>query len=165
MNDGGVHSTNSEERAHDAFLRWQETRRKQLGDTVNLVLTLTVASLGFGLNLIVSDKTHVLPRTCVFSFSLFCLSAAALLGLLINYSRLQDFRYSATAARELELAARAEAKGDEEGAKKHRQDHAKFSDLADRQGQTWTRLFVYGQLASFGVGITLLAGYIWWSYK
>jgi hypothetical protein len=165
MNDG-AHSTNSEERAHDAFLRWQETRRKQLGDTVNLVLTLTVASLGFGLNLIVSDKApHFLPRTCVFSFSLFSLSAASLLGLLINYSRLQDFRYSAKAARELELAARAKTEGNEEGAKKHHQDHVKFSDLADRQGQTWTRLLVYAQLISFGVGITLLAGYIWWSYK
>jgi hypothetical protein len=33
--------------AHNAFVQWQEVTRKHLGDTVNLILTLTTAAVGF----------------------------------------------------------------------------------------------------------------------
>src|SRR5260370_16762258 len=88
---------------HNAFLRWQEVRIKHFGYTVNLVLTLTTATLGFAVNLVADNK---IAPTKDFVASLVFLGLAMLVGLLTNYSRLLDFRHSATAARGRELHAR-----------------------------------------------------------
>lgn len=91
-------------KAHDAFLRWQEVRIKHLGHVVNLVLTLSTATLGFEVNLVVERK--IAPTSC-FIASLTLVGFAIFMGLLTNWSRLQDFRYTAKAARGRELNARS----------------------------------------------------------
>ena len=81
------------------FSRWQDAAREQLGNTVNLVLTLSVASLGFGTNLLFKTEKAATP---VVGWARFCvLAAVALLlaavgvALQVNLSRLKDARWSA----------------------------------------------------------------------
>jgi len=86
---------------HDAFLRWQEERRTQLGHVVNLVLTLTTATLGFAVMLVVDKRiTSVSPGNRAFFWSVILLLVAIATGLLVEMSRLFDVRYTAQAARD-----------------------------------------------------------------
>src|SRR5690242_4133278 len=95
------------EEAHAAFLRWQEVRIAHLGHVVNLVLTLTTASLGFGVKLIVDKPSLTANRSLYYSLLILIVAIAA--GLLTNYCRLLDSRNTANAARARELKKRQEA--------------------------------------------------------
>jgi hypothetical protein len=148
---------NDPDREHDAFVRWQDIRRTHFGHTVNLVLTLTTASLAFAVNLIVARKTtSVSPGKDALSYSLGFLLLAVAAGLATNVSRLLDFRYSAKAARGRELQARADAGSvltDDQTS--HAKDASKHGNWADRLGVlSWCLLIA--QLTAFFVGVLLL---------
>ena len=140
--------------AHDAFLRWQDVRRAQFGYVVNLMLTLTTASLAFGVKLIL-DKPS-LGVNGMFRCSSYVLMAAIGFALLTNLSRLCDFRYTALSVRGRELRERQKANEPLENrqlekAKKRR----KYRKCADALGRiTWW--FLTLQLLTFGSGIGLL---------
>ena len=136
--------------AHAAFLRWQEVRRTQLGHVVNFVLTLTTATLGFLVSLIVQRKiTPGSPGGCAFLFSGVSLLGAVSVGLAAEVSRLWDFRHTCRAARGREMQQRLAAGENLTAAEQvHAQNYEKHSDAADRWGKcTWYLL--YTQLMTF----------------
>jgi hypothetical protein len=141
------------EAAHAAFLRWQEIRRVQLGYVVNLVLTFTTVSLGFGVKLIL-DKPN-LGSNWPFYCALYTLLIAVALGLGTNVSRLCDFRYTAKAARAREFKKKDAGEilkpEDEEKAK----EYCWYRRQAKKFG-CWTWWLLISQLLIFVVGIFLL---------
>jgi hypothetical protein len=149
---------NDPDREHDAFVRWQHIRRTHFSHTVNLVLTLSIASLGFAVNLMVTQK--ITPTSLgkeSLSYSLGFLLVAVFVGLATNVSRLVDFRYSAKAARGREMKARAEAGTvltDDQ--KSQAKDAVKHGNWAGCLGViSWCLLIA--QLTAFFVGVLLLA--------
>ena len=146
------------EKAHGAFIRWQETTGKHLGHTVNLVLTLTTAALAFDVNLAIDRRTPPLPlEPCALLSSLSLLMLATAFGLAANYSRLWDFRWTTRAARGNEMHARQELNEElNEKQKVQLCDREKYSDYAELVGKvTWWLLLL--QLLAFLGGIAALA--------
>lgn len=83
--------------SHDAFVRWQQVSREQLGNTVNLVLTLTTAAIAFVADLAIKKDLAPTPtRRCEIMGAL---GLAPVLGILVNVTRLLDFRWTTRAAR------------------------------------------------------------------
>lgn len=147
-----------EREAHDSFLRWQTVRITHFGHVANVVLTLTTAALGFLVNLVVEERITLTTPSASF---LIIASAAALLlaigaGLYANWSRLQDFRYTAKAARGRELHERDLAGEPLNEKDRHRaSNRGAYREVADRYGKcSWSLLKV--QLWSFVIGGVLL---------
>ncbi len=84
-----------------SFTRWQGVAREQLGGTVNLVLTLTVAALAYGADFFAKkEAVHVTAAARdIIWLAEAILALAAALGIAVNLSRLSDFRWTARAAR------------------------------------------------------------------
>jgi hypothetical protein len=165
MTDSAPRSATNEikmREAHEAFVRWQEITRTQLGHTINLILTLTTAALGFALTLALGERTppaHL--DKCGLFYSLVTLIAAAAIGLAANYSRMLDFRWTARAARCREMQARIELKElltDKQQARAR--DREKYSNCAESWGKVTWRLLLF-QLLAFLAGIALLAWSVW----
>jgi hypothetical protein len=152
-----------QEEAHASYLRWQEIALKQMGYTLNLVLTLTTASLGFGVNLLAGGKVpRTGPGSWVFRGSLIILVAAVAFGLLANCSRLLDFRYTRRAARHREKLARAVHQNDLQAAARHEAEHDKYDCYSEALGKcTWVLLAF--QSVGFALGVLLLAAGMWLS--
>ncbi|MBZ5704377.1 MAG: hypothetical protein LAN63_03430 [Acidobacteriia bacterium] len=103
-------SEKKEEKAHDAFIRWQQATLTHLGHTINLIFVLTTAAFGFAVNLAVNGKiTPSSPGQCAFLWSAGLLATAMVAGLSASFSRLWDFRHTAQVARGREMQARADA--------------------------------------------------------
>jgi hypothetical protein len=116
-----------EQRAHDAFIRWQDLRHIQFGYVVSLLLTLATAVLGYGVNLLVSMKIKSDPGKKILDRSLVILGVSVGFGLVTTYSRLLDLRETAKSARNRELMARAtrEKDSDEEVLRQAERDRAR----------------------------------------
>jgi monoamine oxidase len=149
--------------ARDANRQWQEMRRTQLGHVVNIVLTFSTASLAFGVKMIV-DKPNLALHNPLFS-SLAFLMLAIFLGLMANFTRLWDFRYTARAARERWLALRQRALKEELSEEEFTKEEEialrrhGLSDRADRLGR-WTWYLLSAQLLVFFIGILLFVSAI-----
>ena len=161
MTDSAPRSATNEikvKEAHEAFIRWQEATRTHLGHTVNLILTLTTAAVGFAINLVVGGRTPpAYLDKCALFYSLIALILGAAIGLAANYSRLLDFRWTARAARGREMHARLELKENLSAKQQTRaEDREKYSNCAETFGKvTWWLLFF--QLLTFLLGIIFLA--------
>jgi hypothetical protein len=125
--------------ANDKFQRWQKTAMDQLGYALNLILTLTVATLGYWFVLL-KDKDFIPSHSakCLMSLSLSALSVSAICGLLCVVNRLRDSRGTAKRTRS--------ESSSETPTKEH----------LDELGRTTWVLF-YFQLSAFAVGVWLLA--------
>jgi hypothetical protein len=161
MTDSAPRSATNEtiKEAHEAFVRWQEITRTQLGYTINLILTLTTAALGFAIGLVFGGRTPPAPLdNCALFYSLVTLLLAAALGLAANYSRMWDFRWTTRAARGREMQARLELKEELKPKQQARaRDRERYSNCAETLGKvTWWLLLC--QLLTFLAGIVLLAG-------
>ena len=88
---------------HEAHVRWQGITITQLGHVVNLLLAFSAATLGWVVNLIVSGQIRA---DCELRVASWVLLVAIVAGIFTNFSRLQDFRHSARAARYRELKCR-----------------------------------------------------------
>lgn len=125
-----------------SFVRWQSIAIGQLTYAVNLVLALSIATLGFQITLLLNDKfTPVGWQKCTFSLSLFLLSISVIVGIVVVVNRLRDFRATKEAAR-------------------LREDHASPATIEPYRmlyrklgNRTWT-LF-WWQLSTFGFGVVL----------
>ena len=145
-----------EERAHDAFVRWQSLRHTQFGYLANLVLTLTTAALGFGVKLFADKQISSDLGKKLLCGSLIILLFAVAWGLLTSYSRLRDLREAAKAARKRALRARAKKKIEPEQAAKFDAEYQKASASAKRWGScSWALLYL--QLASFSSVLQFLS--------
>lgn len=125
-------------------IRWQSNTNQQLGHANNLLLAFAVATMGFEFNLLVSQPPESL-RCLVpgFAISLMFLGLSFVVGVLVTFNRLEDFRQSAAAAR---------ADEDNDAAA-----HAVHSARAKELGPK-TKCGFTAQLCTFGIG--LLVGVI-----
>jgi len=128
---------------NDSFIRWQATTITQFGYTLNLVLTLSVASLGFAATLLTNDNFSPVG-VCKFMYlcSLICLVSSIMLGIWCSINRLTDFRLTAKITR---LRNKAD----------HVEDVKKLRIKTVQLGKKTWELF-YFQIGSFGGGILLL---------
>ncbi len=126
-----------------SFIRWQSITIAQLTYAVNLVLTFSVAVLGFQVTTLLNEKfVPVSWQKCAFSLSLFLLVVSVGLGIWCVVNRLRDFRATTKVAR-----MREDKKTDEE--------MQPYRDLYTRLGkETWALFF--WQIGTFGVGTLLL---------
>jgi hypothetical protein len=84
----------------ESFIRWQKFSIEQLGQAINLILTLAIAELAFAIKLIIDAKTNLPQWTAAgFRNSLMAVGAASVLGLLAILSRTADFRHTVGAAK------------------------------------------------------------------
>jgi len=123
-------------------VRWQALTIQQFSNAVNLILGLSLAVLGFQINLL--TNINFAPSSCqklffTVSASLVFLSAAA--GTLCTINRLRDFRETAN-------TARAQERGHNDLADHHREQSRQLGKL------TW-RLFWFQAWVFFG-GVLLL---------
>jgi hypothetical protein len=127
----------------DSFIRWQSTTIEQLTYAVNLILSFSVATLGFQVTILLDEKfkpSHW--QKPVFSVSLVILLISVGLGIWCVINRLRDFRATTRVAR-----MREGGKSDAEMAA----DRA----LSDSLGKITWKLF-WWQIGTFGVGVLFL---------
>jgi hypothetical protein len=89
-------------KASDAAERWQKATRDQLGSTVKLVLTLTTGTIAFAVHIGVrseSAQPTTSSPTLWAQGSILALLVAAAIGIVINLTRLLDFRWTARTVR------------------------------------------------------------------
>jgi len=85
---------------NDSFVRWQDIFLKQLGFTTNLIFTINIAVIGFLVSKI-TDKDFILlcNGKALFTIGLFILILSFISGVIINLTRLYDFKLTARTAR------------------------------------------------------------------
>jgi len=87
------------ESEHEKFVRWQGICIAQLSYSINLILTFTVAAIGFEVTLLLSkDFSPTSWQSCLFSISIISLLASGALGIWCTVNRLRDFRATAKIA-------------------------------------------------------------------
>lgn len=143
------------DRSKDASVRWQSAAKEQLGYTINLILTFSVATLGFQLSFF--QKKNFKIEFCsfvdlIFLLSLFCLVLSLGFGVWAVLNRLCDFRLTARIARQKKnLYKRFEI---EEESKEIKIFLAPFRKKAKKIGKCTWSLF-YLQIGTFSAGILL----------
>lgn len=126
-----------EKEQKDRFIRWQRAANDQLGYAMNLILTLSVASLGFALSLLRdSNFSPGCTAKCTLLFSFLTLALSAACGVFGTITRVRDFRGTARQA-------------------SSRPDKPGKLYLDDLGRLTWA--FFYSELSTFLVGAVLLA--------
>ena len=131
-----------------SFVRWQSITIAQLTYSVNLILGLAVAALGFQVALLLNDKFNPIAwQKCAFSVSMFLLVLSIALGIWCVVNRLRDFRATTKAARMREEGKPAE-------------DIQPYRDLYKKLGKKTWCLF-WWQVGTFGVGIALTILGVW----
>lgn len=126
-----------EKEEKDRFIRWQKTANDQLGYAMNLILTLSVASLGFALSLLRdSNFSPGCTARCTLLFAFLTLGLSAACGVFGTITRVRDFRGTARRA-------------------SSRPDKPSKSYLDDLGRLTWA--FFYSELLTFLLGAVLLA--------
>ncbi|MEQ1813285.1 MAG: hypothetical protein ABL860_02375 [Candidatus Nitrotoga sp.] len=76
----------------ESFVRWQSRTIEQFGYTLNLILGLSVAALGYGLSLFLNKEFRTEWQNCVLLHSMLSLLFSVFLGLWCVVNRLRDFR-------------------------------------------------------------------------
>jgi hypothetical protein len=99
---------------NESYIRWQNIRITQLGFANNLIITLTVASLGYLMNFINSHNILNFFQKLLFWISSTLLIFSCFVGLLVIINRLEDFKITAQIAkkRESQLSEVSMKKGD-----------------------------------------------------
>lgn len=82
-----------ENNRNEKFTRWQGITITQLSYSINLILTFSVAALGFGVSLSLSDNFKPTPcQAYAFFTSLIILLISGAFGIWCTINRLRDFR-------------------------------------------------------------------------
>ena len=124
---------------NDSFIRWQSVTIAQLGFTTNLVFTIVLAIIGFSFKIIANPKFELICGEKVFfTFGFIFLIFSFISGIIINLTRLYDYRITAQIARKREK-------------KPKDPDFVYLRSKAENLGRaTWILLWI--QLSSFGIG-------------
>jgi hypothetical protein len=126
----------------ESYLRWQGLAIKQLGNTINLFLTLGSAAISLALKILIESQSPFPGAArCLFYWALLFLGFSVGAALSANCTRAFDFRHTRRAARER---------------MKDGKDHDEFHDKAECYGK-WTWRIFLGQTVTFGLGVILLA--------
>ena len=132
-----------DENDREAFVRWQGITISQLGQAINLILGFAVATLGFGVTLLLNKEfVPVSWQKCVFLVALISLLVSVGLGIWCIVNRLLDARATAQVARKRQ--------------KNGEDSEIQFlRELSDRLGKkTW--LIFWWQIGTFGIGVLLV---------
>jgi hypothetical protein len=147
MGDPETSEEKQSQRDRDSYLRWQNTSITQLGYTINLMLTLAGATLGFAVKTMMKSKGVLpCPARLLFHGSVGLLAISILMAIGANVTRCLDFRYSRRAARarmEREIAV-----------------HNLYEKISNRLGR-WTWRLFYVQASGFWIGVLAFALSIW----
>jgi len=131
-----------------SFIRWQSITIAELTYSVNLILGLAVAALGFQVALLLNEK--FLPvgwQKCAFFAPIITLILSIGIGIWCVINRLRDFRATTKAARLRE--------------DRRPEDHIQpYRDLYRKLGESTWGLF-WWQIGTFGVGIVLTVLAVW----
>lgn len=132
----------------DSFIRWQSITLSQLTYAVNLILGLSVASLGFGVSLLINPEFNPEGLTkCIFLISLLAILASVAFGIWCVINRLRDFRITKDIAR-----------GSSEQ-NKIKEKIGSLRELSTSLGlRTW-KIF-WWQIGMFGAGVLLMVASI-----
>lgn len=131
-----------------SFVRWQAITIAQLTYSVNLILGITVAVLGFQVALLLNEKFNPAGwQKCAFGASIVALLASIGLGIWCVINRLCDFRATTKAARLQE-----DKKPDDE--------IQVYRDLYKTLGERTWGLF-WWQIGTFGIGIAFTILAVW----
>ena len=128
-----------------SFVRWQSITLSQVGYVANLIVGLSIAAIGFQINLLRTDGTHITSYCQKISFivalvSVMFLAVSVGAGIWLIINRLRDFRAAMSEARAREIG--------EEDASPYRKLSTKLG------GRTWRLL--WWQMGTFGFGSILL---------
>jgi hypothetical protein len=141
-----------ENKNRESSVRWQGRTIEQFGYTLNLILGLAVAGIGYELTLLLSkEKTSACWQSCLLFISLIFLLISVGAALWCIISRLRDFRLTA------EIARRRE---DGEADAQLQFDRSKSKRLGE---VTWTLL--WWQITAFALGLIFLMTTILGSLK
>lgn len=141
-------TTTRREEPKGSFVRWQSITITQLTYSVNLILGLAVAALGFQVVLLLNER--FLPdgwQKCAFGASMLTLLLSIGLGIWCVINRLRDFRATTRAAR-----LREDGKPDN--------DIQPYRDLYKKLRESTWGLF-WWQIGTFGVGIVFTVFAVW----
>jgi hypothetical protein len=135
----------------ERFVRWQDYRITQLGTCNQLLLTFTVATLGFA---VAQSQQNIVAlsnywgRAC-YCLSIICGAVSFICGILTSIMRLQNFRKTAKMTR-LKITAPP---------KRSESDWAEISKLKRQTERldVWTWRLLYGQMATFAIQALSLA--------
>jgi len=127
----------------ESSIRWQGRTIEQFGYAINLILSLSVAAIGFELSLVLNEKFSGSGwQNCLFGASIFALVLSAGVGLLGVVNRLRDFRATTETAWKREDGASD-------------LDLQPLRTLTKSLGErTW--LLFWWQISTFGIGVLLL---------
>jgi hypothetical protein len=131
-----------------SFVRWQSITIAQFTYSLNLILGLAVAALGFQVGLLLNEQFHPAGwQKCAFGAAILMLFLSIGLGIWCIINRLRDFRATMQAAR---LRERREP---DDSIKPYR-------DLYEKLGERTWSLF-WWQIGTFGVGLVFTVLAMW----
>ena len=91
---------NEKQKHHDAFVRWQMASMNQFSYINYIVLTLSLAVLGFGTSLRFEESfKEIVYCLCLFKISLGLMATSMIVGIICAILRSEDFRKTAKIAR------------------------------------------------------------------
>ena len=127
----------------EKFVRWQGIAITQLSYAINLILTFSVAAIGFGVSLLLNENFKPASwQSCSFFLSLFLLLASGAFGIWCTINRLRDFR----ATKQITNLKRKEG---------NETELANLRSLTKRLGEKTWGIF-WWQIGTFSAGIMLL---------
>ena len=126
-----------------SFIRWQSITNRQLGYAINLILTLSVATLGFQVNTLLDPRFNPISwQRAAISISLLSFLFSTALGIYCVINRLRDFRITQNVARKREQEISVSELASDRG-------------RAERLGKRTWKLFRW-QIRTFGAGVLLV---------
>jgi len=127
----------------EKFVRWQSIAIAQLSYAVNLILTFSVAAVGFGVSLLLNQNFKPVPwQSYTLYLSLLFLLASGAFGIWCTINRLRDFR----ATKQITNLKREDCNDPE---------LTDLRSLANKLGNKTWGIF-WGQIGTFSTGILLL---------
>lgn len=132
----------------DALVRWERTRREQLGTAITLLLGLSSGSLAFCASLLAQkDIMFGGTATILYLLGVGAFAVSLVASVAVTITRLEDFRATA------QIVRKRKSGGDPVGLEKLRCRAHCLSKA------TWVLFYV--QLSSFFVGVLLLLFTLW----
>lgn len=133
---------------NESFIRWQGITISQLGFTTNLIFTIALTEMGLIINAIPKSEFELNSvEKWLFSIGFFLLLASFICGIVINLTRLYDYRLTAQIAKKRDDASET-------------QSVSPMRVKTKRLGK-WTWGIFWGQILSFAVGnISIVITYL-----
>lgn len=121
----------------ESFIRWQSITISQLGFTTNLIFTIALTEMGLIINAIPKSELDCVEKW-FFSVGFFLILTSFICGIIINLTRLYDYRLTAQIAKKRDEPSET-------------QTVSSLRVRTNRLGK-WTWGVFWGQILTFAVG-------------